>query len=140
MNPTVDSLFGGRDVAVKLLDGSDATFRVHQLKLSQYEAAFALLGDEIALTAMICGHEKAWADNLAQESYERLFAAAQEVNQSFFAWSERRRQREEELQRSQILAFSQLPPEVARAAAEAGLKAQGNPSPATSRLGRRNAD
>lgn len=140
MNSTPTTLFAGRDVAVTLADGSPATFRVHQLKLSQYEAAFALLADEIALTALICGHDKAWADNLSQPGYEALFTAAQEANPSFFAWSARRRQREEELQRAQIAAFSQLPPEVARAAAEAGLKAQGQPSPSGSRLGRRGAD
>jgi cell division inhibitor SulA len=134
MNP--ETLFGGRIVPVKLNDGAALDVTVKQLRLGQYEAAFKLIDDEIALTALICGQDKAWADNLQPESYEALFTAAQEVNaKGFFAWSTRRADREEKIQQAQILAFSQLPPDVARAAAEAGLKAQNNPSRIGSRIG-----
>lgn len=121
------TLFGGKKVLAQLIDGTAAEITVRQLPLGEYEKAFALFEDEIALVALICGQPKVWAEMLQPESYEALQAAAQEVNaRGFFAWSARRQKRAEEIQQAQLLAFSQLPPDVMRAAMETGLK---SPSP-----------
>lgn len=120
-DPKTTTLFGGRTVPVLQLDGAAAEVTVRQLPLGDYERAFALADDEIALTAFLCGQPKEWAYALAPESYERLQAAAQEVNaKGFFAWVGRRLQREQAQQQAMLAAMSSLPPDVLKAAIQAG--------------------
>ncbi len=72
-------------------DGKTDTVRVHQLRLSQYEAAFAKFDNEFELLGLVCGHDAKWAMTLMPESYEDLLKAAQEVNaKGFFVYAERR--------------------------------------------------
>jgi len=128
MNNSNNTLFGGRLATVAFLDGRTEEITVRQLPLRDYERAFNILDDELALTALICGKDKAWltgskedgSDGLQPESYEALRAAAQEVNgNGFFAWSQRRAERlhAQLLQNAGLLAA--LPPEAMRLAVEA---------------------
>ena len=128
-----ETLHGGRLVAVTLQDGSSAEFKVRQLPLRDYEAALALLSDEIALTAFICGHEKAWADNLMPESYEALRVAAEEVNaRGFFAYAGRQMVKlQAEVERNLTLMAS-LPPETVRQAVELASRLPSLKSPPAS--------
>lgn len=118
-----DTLNGGRLVAVTLLDGTSAEFRVRQLPLRDYEKAMTLLADEIALTAFICGHEKSWCENLAPESYEQIRLASEEVNaHGFFAYAGRQLQKlQAEIERNAALAAT-LPPETLRQVIESGSR------------------
>lgn len=92
MNPEskTETLFGGRMVAVTLLDGTTAEFKVRQLPLGEYEAAFKVRKKEMEFTALVCGHDLAWLNNVAPESYEVLRTAAREVNaKGFFSYATR---------------------------------------------------
>jgi hypothetical protein len=124
-----NTLFGGRLVKVTLMDESEAEFKVRQLPLGDYEKAFDLIDDEIALVALICGHPKSWADNLTPESYETLHAVAQEVNaKGFFAWSKRRQQRVAEQQKDILPLMMNLSPEQIKSAVATGMQLVSKPS------------
>lgn len=89
-DPKTDTFLAGRLLNVQLLCGTTAEVKVRQLPLAEYERAFTLLDDEIALTALFCGQDKKWAETLTPESYEALHAAAGEVNRKgFFSWCAR---------------------------------------------------
>lgn len=121
-----DILFAGRAITLKLLDGSSVETRVRQLSLKEYERAFTLLDDEIALTAFMCGdgHTKDFADNIAPESYEALYAVAQEVNaKGFFVWSERRVKKAQAEHERNLAMMEKLSPDVVKMAMDAGLAA-----------------
>src|ERR1022692_3142636 len=93
-----ETLFGGRDAQALHEDGSVQGIKVRQLRLGEYERAFALIEDEIAFTAFCCsgsgvspdpagtggGYERAWSLTLQPESYETLQLAAREVNEKGF--------------------------------------------------------
>ena len=128
-----DTLFGGRAAQARYLDGTTEDLRVRQLPLGEYEAAFKLLEDEIALTARICGRDRAWADQLAPESYEALRLLAEEVNANgFFAWSARQVERLRDQQARAFEALAALPPEALEAAYRLGLSERPAGLPATS--------
>jgi len=130
-DPKLETLFGGRNVCVTLLDGTSAEFKVRQVPVAEYERAYALLDDEAALTAFICGHEKKWCDHLTPESYEALYAAAQEVNaKGFFARAARQRDHEREQQAQQNAMLSALPAEALETALKLVLEST---SPTSSR-------
>ena len=112
-----------RLVTVVLLDGTEAQFTVRQLPVGEYKRAFSLIDDEIGLTALICGHDHLWANNLSPDGYETLFAAAQEVNaKGFFAWSKRRQQRDADQQAAILPALMKMSPEQIRTAVAAGMQ------------------
>lgn len=128
------TLFGGREVVAQFIPtpgtepGKDAV-RVRQLSLRDYERAFALIDDEIALAAFICGKDKKWADELLPESYEALYAAAREVNAAgFFAWSLRRRAQEQQVQDRAVAAMAGMSPEALKTAFEMGRSLLQTPS------------
>src|SRR5262245_39305627 len=81
MNPNY-TLFGGRNVTVQFLKApgdqqlTKEEIRVRQLPVGEYEKAYGLIDDEIALTGYFCSQAKAWAESLAPESYEAVHAAA----------------------------------------------------------------
>lgn len=123
MNTKIETLSGGRLVKVTLLDGSEAEFKIRQILIGEYDKAFTMLEDEIALTAFICGHPRAWANNLSPESYEALQAAAREVNAGgFFAWSTRRQQRIAEQQAALLPTLMKMTPEQITAAVQTGMR------------------
>lgn len=87
----METMFGGRVVKVVFEDNNTEEVKVRQLPLRDYDRAFAVIDDEIALTAHICGKSKDWALSLQPESYEALQEKAREVNgRGFFGWSERK--------------------------------------------------
>lgn len=123
--PKTDTLFGGRPMTAHLLDGNTVDLRVRQLPLRDYERAFALLDDEISLTAFCCdtGQPKAWAETLAPESYEDLRAVVEEVNaKGFFAWSARRLTKLAEQQQRMMEVAAILPPDALKLALDAGAR------------------
>lgn len=119
METKLETLFGGRVVGVKLVDGADAEIKVRQILLGEYQAALKLLEDEIAFVAFVCGikspetkvqspesanHQPTSINQVEPEYYEALHAAALEVNaKGFFSWKARRDLREQEKE-SQRLA------------------------------------
>lgn len=108
----MENLKGGIDVQVAFLDGSTETVLARQLPLGEYDAAFAVLEDEIALTAKICAKDKDWAHKLEPESYETLHKAACDANaKGFFPWSARRSE-------SLTKKLNAMRPEILKMAAE----------------------
>jgi hypothetical protein len=126
MNGKMETLMGGRKVAVNLLTLADGSVPpseevlVRQVPVREYEAGLALYDDEIARTAFVCGKAKDWAFALTPESYEAVRAVAEEVNaRNFFGFCERR-----------IAAFLALPAEVRERALQTNAV---SPSPTSSR-------
>jgi hypothetical protein len=143
MSMNSETLFGGRMVNVLYEDGAQETVKVRQLRLSDYERAYTLTGDEFAFTAFCClstgtnansaPHGKEWALTLQPESYELVQAAAREVNEKgFFSYASRRKRREEEAQRAMFDAMASLPPETLQLAAEIGVRRTADTSPTQS--------
>lgn len=132
-NHKTETLFGGRTVAVLHEDSSREEIKVHQLRLADYERAYAMLDDEMGLTAFCCGKEKGWVLTLQPESYELLQSAAREVNQrGFFSFAARRDEREREQQAGVFAAMAEMPAEAIEALAKAGGQKNGilpTPSP-----------
>jgi hypothetical protein len=86
----METLNGGKTVAVVTNDGASIEVKVGKLKLKQYEAAFKLAEDEFGLTAFICGITKEQLLEVDPEHYENLLAASREVNaKGFFVWRDR---------------------------------------------------
>lgn len=130
-----ETLFGGRTIAVQYDDGHTEDVKVLQLPIGKYEKAFALLDDEIGLTALCCGKNRDWlcretpGQIVLPESYERLWAAIQEVNSAgFFEWSTRRAKAVAEKNSTMVAALAALPPDMIRMAVEKGLQANGSTS------------
>jgi hypothetical protein len=118
-----DTLFDGRSVTVLFEDGNQGVVRVSQLRLSQYEKAFAKCDDEFEMLGLICGHDGAWAMTLQPESYEALLVIAQEVNaKGFFAYADRRHG---QLTRK----LNSLSPQILAAATQAGTLSTSSPRP-----------
>jgi hypothetical protein len=121
------TLLGGQTVKVTLLDESIAEFKVRQLLLGDYPIAkrFVDEGDEIGLVAFICGHQKDWANNLAPESYEELYATAEVVNaKGFFAWLPRQQAREDKKQQAALQLVANWSPDQLKEAVKAGMQLQ----------------
>lgn len=123
-DPKSDTLFAGRTVTVIYDDDSSEDVLLRQLPLREYERAFGLLADELALTAFFCGRDKQWLFGATAAataavpqraptpaSFEVLRRVAAEVNESFFAWSARRQQQEAAAQKTMIEALANLPAE-----------------------------
>jgi hypothetical protein len=90
----IETLFGGRLIIVTHEDGGSEEVKVSQLRLADYDRAFLLIEDELGLTAVMCGKDKAWINTLQPESYDELQAVAREVNaRGFFSFAERRQAR-----------------------------------------------
>src|SRR5689334_18664496 len=116
-------LKGGQSVEVMYEDDSSSEVFVRQLPLRDYESAFLKIDDEMEITALICGKDKAWVMTIQPESYEQLRKVALEVNEKgFFVYADRRK---EELTRR----VSSLSPDMLKAA-----MSHLNPSPSVSRL------
>ncbi len=110
----METLRGGRSAIAKFEDPEtpDEVVQVRQLPLRDYERAFKLFDDEVGLTALVCGKDKAWGMSLDPKSYEDLHAAAQEVNAGgFFAYAARR-------QDALVRRINQVSPEMLRAVME----------------------
>lgn len=88
-NPN-DTLYGGREVKVEILPTAKdqpvryETFFVRQFRVGEYRVLFPISDDEIALAAKACDKPVEVIGLLAPESYEKLHAAIQEVNEKGF--------------------------------------------------------
>lgn len=128
-NSKAAAVFGAQ-ITVQHEDGRSETIELRPLPLRSYASAFGAVDDELALTAILAGRERAWVDSLTPESYEALYAALERLNaRGFFAWSARQRARQEESQRRTLEAIATLPPEAIEAAARLG---QASTSPISS--------
>jgi hypothetical protein len=126
------ALFGG-EIVLRLEDGTEEKLALRQLALRDYPRAYALQEDELGLTALLAGRDRAWLERLAPESYEALYAVTRRLNEKgFFAWSARQRAREAEAQRRTVEALAALPPETLETAARLGLAATSPTSSPTS--------
>jgi hypothetical protein len=136
----ITTLFGGTTLTVTYEDGSAGSIRVRQLRISEYEKALPLMGDEISITAFCCSLEttpavpckKEWGMTLHPQSYELVQAKVQEVNAGgFFTYAARKEKDEQRVQALQMSTFAALPAEIQKAALEAGRSAllSATPSP-----------
>ena len=141
-SPSLDTLFGGRLAAVLHEDGQREEIKIIQLRLGDYEKAFQLIEDEIALTAFCCRtvqdsesriqNSKAWAETLQPESYELVQASVREVNaKGFFSYAERRTLRQQQQQEKMFAALGALPPEMLNRVMELGRATLAAPSSVT---------
>lgn len=120
----------GRAYHAQYADGSSEELSLRQLPLRDYPAALRLLDDEIALTALLAGRDRAWAERLTPASYEALYAVTKELNANgFFAWSARQLERQRAEQARALEALAVLPPDALEAAYKLGVA---NTSPTSS--------
>lgn len=133
MNEKMTTLIGGRRVKVHFADGREEEILVRQLPVREYDRAFGLVEDEIALTALICARDITWIvgklpegeDGMLPESYELLQQTAQEVNaKGFFGYATRRSQKESAFKMQMLDAMKDMTPEQLAAAAAAGAQAR----------------
>lgn len=76
-----ETLFGGIDLEVELLDGTKQTVRVKQLPISQIKPlAVAYENDECAEIALFTGKPKEFADTLTIKSAEKIIAEGERIN------------------------------------------------------------
>jgi len=119
----------GRTFPAQRLDGTTETIELRQLPLARYPAALALRDDEISLTALLAGRDRAWIEQLTPASYEALRAEVQSLNESgFFAYAARQAAREKERLAEMLAALAQWPPDAIELALRVGA-AQANTSP-----------
>jgi hypothetical protein len=93
-SPKLESLLGGREFRVKLIDGSTETVQIRQLPVRDFERYLAKLDDECGVAEMLCLKEAGWADRIHPTSLGELVTAGEEVNADFFVpWLRRRADR-----------------------------------------------
>lgn len=85
----MQNVTGNIELTVQLETTGPAVVTLRQLPLKEYERAFALIDDEIALAALIAGKDKRWALELAPDSYEEVREKGWELNKGFFAYADR---------------------------------------------------
>ncbi|MCX8090592.1 MAG: hypothetical protein N3I86_06590 [Verrucomicrobiae bacterium] len=118
-----------RQHTVVFEDGRSERLELKPLPLREYPHAFAALDDELALTGILAGRDRAWVETLTPASYEALYAELERLNaRGFFAWSERQQARNALVQRRTLEALATLPPEALEAAARLG-QASTSPTP-----------
>lgn len=78
------TLFGGAQIKVVFADSREDDFKVRQFKVKEYQAAFRLIDDEIALVALACDKPRQVIEELTPESYELAHAKMREVNLAGF--------------------------------------------------------
>lgn len=93
-----ETLFGGAEMTVKLLNGATKTVRVRQLPVREMRAFLQAQDDEARMIELACKLDAATVDALAPKSHEALIAAVEKVNADFFGrWLDRLKQRTEKL-------------------------------------------
>lgn len=116
-----DTLLGGRKINITFNDKTTREVTVRQITVGEYPGLFLKIDHEIALVATVCGIPPNEIGKVTPESYERLNAAVQEVNEKgFFAWSAR------QLQRAQK-QMAALPPELVKQIMERTASAAPSP-------------
>jgi hypothetical protein len=107
-NSIPETLTGGRNLTVTLEGGKTCEVFVRQLPVKDYPAAQTKRADEMAFMSFVCQQSPQWPAMLTPESYDDVQQAVTEANPRFFGW----------LQRQTEAAWSTLPAEVRRQAAE----------------------
>lgn len=96
-----ETLLGGTDVTVRMLDGTSETVRVRQLPLSlmpKYLDALSAVDQEVRLICLATGKDDAWVDQVHPEDTVNLLEECERINLDFFAsWLHRRTQRLKQL-------------------------------------------
>lgn len=121
------ALFGGRTIdKVILEDGTPGEpILVRQIPIRDYERGVKLVEDDVALVGFLMGKDAEAAKALSPETFEEVLAVGQEVNaKGFFAFAQRRSDREKRQQAEMVRMMSNLSPEVIKLAAEKGSALQ----------------
>ena len=109
---TIETLFGGREIKVRLIDGTETEIKVRQIPIGEYETALKLLDNEIAFVTFVCEPRPKTPsapkiETVEPEFYEALYAAALEVNaKGFFSWKARRDSRDQEKEATKLAALA----------------------------------
>jgi len=95
----LETLMGGNEIAVVLLDTGSERVKVRQLavkylpELLRIESSLPF--DEIAEVCLLTGKETDWAERLAPESHEAIINEGEKLNRDFFGrWVSRQPKRE----------------------------------------------
>jgi hypothetical protein len=95
---SLETLLGGVEVPVVLLDGAVETVRVRQLPIRDYPAFLAAQMDEPAMADLLCGKPAGWGERLGFDSLEMVVREGDRLNADFFGrWLRRRLERQERL-------------------------------------------
>jgi hypothetical protein len=98
MNDTLTTVCGGKDVEVKLGNGSSESVFVRQLPIKLMTQLLAALEDEPKMIELFCDRPAGWSDSLTPESFEALVSEGERINADFFGrWLQRRLKRQERL-------------------------------------------
>ena len=132
MNSKNTTLFGGKSLTVYFEQPAapaepilPEAIKVRQIPVREYETGLPLVDDEPALVGFLCRKDKAWALNLAPESFEEILTIGREGNaKGFFSFCQRRTERAAKAQADMIGLMATLPPETLKLAIEKGLAAQ----------------
>ena len=114
MNSKNTTLFGGKSLTVYFEQPAapaepilPEAIKVRQIPVREYETGLPLVDDEPALVGFLCRKDKAWALNLAPESFEEILTIGREGNaKGFFSFCQRRTERAAKAQ-----AVARLPDE-----------------------------
>ena len=80
----LQTIFGGREIEIRLADGTTDKVKVRQLPIRLLGQYADLHTDEPALVELLVGKPDGFADNLAIESYEEIIAVGKELNDGPF--------------------------------------------------------
>jgi hypothetical protein len=98
MSDKINTLLGGMDAVVTLLDGSSVTVRIRQLPVKLFPRLLEAQDDESKLVELLCDQAEGWADTLTVESFEQIVTLGEGLNSDFFSrWVRRRLERQERL-------------------------------------------
>lgn len=90
----VETLFGGADVTVIMLDGTEQRVMVRQLPIRAMPALLLAQDDEAASIELYCDKPAGWTDTITRDSAERIVTEGERINSDFFGrWLARRVER-----------------------------------------------
>lgn len=106
----METLLGGTNITVTLLDGTVSTVRVKQITVGNYEEAFKHFSNELEMVKFATGLTQFELAQVTPESYEVLVEGIGAVNErGFFSYAHRRAAREEQ---DTMRRLAQIKPEV----------------------------
>lgn len=89
---------GHKDLAAYHRNGTVETITVRALPVRKFDEFLKLIDDEAATIELVTDKPKGWADTLMPHSHAEILRVSEELNGSdFFAWLQRRVQRQERL-------------------------------------------
>lgn len=88
---SIETLFGGVEVPITMLDGTAGRVTVRQLPIRVMPALLLAQDDEAASIELYCDKPAGWADTITRDSAERIVVEGERINADFFArWLARR--------------------------------------------------